>query len=253
MKVTLMGSEPVLFTIGDVRNYGPGILPLKDLDLVQCWIFDPPYNIGYAGYDDKVDDRLAWDDYVELISQSANLMANHTSDGSLFMIHYPEATARLLPVLEAAGWEFRQWITWAYNSNIGHSKRKFTTASRTVLWMTRGEPIVNISATQQPYKNPNDKRVQALIAGGSKGVNHYDWWNINLRKNVGKGYRGWANQLPIELVERIILTASNEGGVVGDLMAGSGTLLEVSLPLNRVVYQNDISENALDIWMEMVE
>lgn len=232
-----------IFTIGsatEIETYPE--LP----EAIDCWIFDPPYNIGYQGYDAKVNDRQSWEDYTNQMELCAAYMHLLTANGSLFMIHYPEATARLLPIFEKVGWKFKQWITWTYNSNIGHSKQKFTTASRTVLWMVKGDPYINIKATVQPYKNPNDKRIKKLMANGSKGTNHYDWWNIQLRKNVGKGYRGWANQLPLELIERIIQTASPEGGWVADLMAGSGTTLEAAA--GRNVWLNDISEEALPLW-----
>lgn len=233
------------FQIADVRDE---MSTFRHSPHIQCWIFDPPYNINFRGYDPVVNDNMEWDEYVDLIRMSAFRMAEATANGSLFMIHYPEATARLLPTLELAGWNFHQWITWTYPSNIGHSKQRFTTASRAVLWMTRGTPIINIKATHQPYRNPNDKRVKERIAKGSKGVNHYDHWDINLRKNVSRGYRGYANQLPTELVRRCVLTASNPRGWVGDLMAGSGTLLEVAAPLDRKVFMSDISPTCLGIW-----
>jgi DNA modification methylase len=215
---------------------------------ITTWLFDPPYNIGFR-YSKNVNDNLTKDDYSKFISQSVENMFNHTKDnGSLFIIHYPDIISRLIPLIEDSGWILHQWITWVYPSNIGHSKKRFTKASRCVLWFVKGEPKINIRAITQPFKNPNDKRIKVLIANGQKGVALYDYWEINMRKNVSKGYAGWFNQLPFELVKRIILVSSDENDWIGDLVAGGGTLLEVGLAHNRNVLQNDIDSKALVIW-----
>ena len=215
---------------------------------VRTWLFDPPYNVNFK-YGDKVKDNLNEVDYHNLIFNSVRNMWNHSEeDANLFLVNYPHISARLLPTIEEAGWRLKQWITWVYPSNIGMSKKKFTTASRAVLWFVKGEPKAFIDQVLQPYKNPNDKRIKERIANGSKGFHLYYWWNINLRKITSKGFVGWYNQLPTELVKRMILITTNEGDCVGDLMAGGGTLAEVALPLKRHTFLNDIDEKALKHW-----
>ena len=233
-----------MLTNDDARTVNTG------LD-VNCWIFDPPYNIGF-NYNSSVKDNLSLMDYFSLIEESVTNMFNHTNEGHLFMINYPEQSARLLPIIESTGWGFKQWISWVYPSNVGHSKKQFTKASRVITWFVKGEPEYNIRATLQPFKNPNDKRIKERIANGQKGVAHYDWWEINIRKNVSKGHAGWANQLPRELVERIILTSTKKGDMVGDLMAGAGTTLEVAVPLERKCWINDIDPRSKAIWNNLL-
>ena len=135
-----------------------------------------------------------------------------------------------------------------YPSNIGMSNRRCTTASRAILWFTIGEPDAYMKADQQPYKNPNDKRIRERIANGSKGVNFYDWWEINLRKNVSKGFKGYFNQLPTELVRRMLLLTTPEGEWVGDLTAGAGTTWEVAKGIGRSCWLNDLNPECLEIW-----
>jgi len=79
-------------------------------------------------------------------------------------------------------------------------------------------------------------------------VNFYDWWEINLRKNVSKGFKGYFNQLPVELVRRMILLTTEEGEWVGDLTAGAGTTLEVAKEIGRYCWLNDINTECLEIW-----
>ena len=212
---------------------------------IRTWIFDPPYNIGF-NYGGVIDDDS--DSYQVDIWQMCLTMSLHSRvDSNLFLIIYPEIAARLLPWIEKAGWNFKQWLTWVYPSNMGHSKRKFTRGSRAVVWFTKGNPVFNHKAVVQPYKE-DSKKTRAMIAKGSLGAGLYDWWEINLRKNVSKGYAGYFNQLPPKLIENIILHTTKEGEWVGDLTAGAGTAWEVSQKHNRSCWLNDVNPDCMDIW-----
>ena len=234
------------FEIGDLKDASPN-------NKITTWLFDPPYNINFK-YSSKVKDNLSFSSYGQFIKTSCKKMYSNSKDkASMFIVHRPEIISRYLIDIESTGWVLNQWITWVYNTNTGHSNSRFTRASRVVLWFTKGKPEVNNKAIIQPYKNPNDKRIRERIANGSKGVALYDWWEINLRKNVSKGYANWFNQLPYELVRRIVLTTTKEGDYIGDLTAGGGTLLEVGLNYNRNVYLNDIDGDALPLWRGLVD
>ena len=130
---------------------------------------------------------------------------------------------------------------------MGMSSKKFTQGSRAILWFTKGSPKINIKAVPGIFKNPTDSRIKKRIAEGHSPA-LMDWWNINLRKNTSKGHRKYANQLPYELLKRIILTTSSPNDHIGDLMAGSGSTLEVSQDYNRNVFLNDINPNCLPLW-----
>jgi DNA modification methylase len=138
-------------------------LPIEN---VQTWIVDPPYNIGY-NYKSDFADKMTPQEYSNLHYDFLELAFDSTNDGgSFFLINYPEIIAEYYHSIMESRWSFHQWMTWVYPSNIGMSKSKFTRASRTILWLTKGKPLVKIDAVTQPYKNPTDKRVQKLIGGG---------------------------------------------------------------------------------------
>tara|TARA_R110000765_G_scaffold98842_1_gene185658 strand:- start:29 stop:418 length:390 start_codon:yes stop_codon:yes gene_type:complete len=99
----------------------------------------------------------------------------------------------------------------------------------------------------QPYKNPNDKRVKKLMENGSKGSKLYDWWNINLVKNVSKEKEKYSNQIPEKVIENIINIAAIENDIIFDPFCGSGTTLAVSKKLKRKYFGCDISESAVNI------
>ena len=106
---------------------------------VDLFLTDPPYNIGHKY--GEVSDRRARDDYRQLIKNVMENAYEAAADSAhFFMIHYPEALADLWPILtKETGWKFHQWITWTYPSNIGMSKKSWTRASRSIIWLQKNE------------------------------------------------------------------------------------------------------------------
>lgn len=136
---------------------------------------------------------------------------------------------------------YQKTIRWCYESNIGMSSTNFTTASRDILFYTKGNKYTfNRKKILIPYVNQNDKRIQKLIKNGSNGKAPYDYWFFNLEKNVSKqkitnivtNGNTPPNQLPEELIKRIIQVSSNRGDIVLSLFSGSGTDLAVCCRLD---------------------
>jgi len=226
-------------------------LPIEN---VQTWIVDPPYNIGYD-YKSAFNDKMSPQEYSDLHYDFLELAYDSSKDGgSFFLINYPEIIAKYFHTILDTQWTFHQWMTWVYPSNIGMSKTKFTRASRTVLWLTKGDnPKININAVTQPYKNPTDKRIKQLIKSGKEGTTLYDWQEVNLCKNVSKDKKSYVNQIPSELLRRLILTTTDENDIVADLMCGSGSTVIAAANLNRQGWGCDINDNLIDIWQENVK
>ena len=62
-----------------------------------------------------------------------------------------------------------------------------------------------------------------------------------------KEYTGYPTQKPEKLLERIILSSSNEGDIVADFFCGSGTTLIVASNLNRKWIGTDVNPNAIKL------
>ena len=74
------------------------------------------------------------------------------------------------------------------------------------------------------------------------------WSDIKMLVASGKKERHlYPTQKPIALLERIIKSSSNEGDVVFDCFAGSGTTLAAARKLNRNWIGIDQSANSCDI------
>ena len=138
----------------------------------------------------------------------------------MFLINYPEIIAELFQTIKLTDWNIHQWISWVYPSNIGH-KRKFTTAHR-LFSGNKKEPKIYIDRVSQPYKNPTDRRVKKLIES-EELEQIYITGEINLVKNVSKDKELYVNQIPREVLKRLILVTTDKGNLVLDPMCGTGS------------------------------
>ena len=235
--MTQFKNNLIELNIGDYKNF----LPIKD---VQTVIIDPPYNIGY-NYNKKINDKKPFQEYEKLIEDVLNLSYESTKkDSSLFLINYPTIIFKLYNVINNTDWKVNQFIQWIYSNNSGgKSSKKFTTASRTIAWFIKEEPKIYIDRLLQPYKDPKDKRVL-----GRKGAILYNWWNIDIVKGNSKQHLGYVNQIPQELLMRLIITTTDKNDLVADFMCGSGSTLLTAQALERKGFGCDINPDLEEIW-----
>jgi site-specific DNA-methyltransferase (adenine-specific) len=251
--------------LGDCLEVMRG-LPSESVDLVFT---DPPYNqdITYVKKDFK--DRKKPAEYInwmkERFREVHRLLKNN---GSIYIMNYPEWNARILPFLEdELGMILRRWIVWHYPTNIGHSKKNWTRAHRSILFLTKGDDYTfNRKSILQPFKNPDVGKIKERIERGELGRGAYDTLELkdiqeileltegqprdvvkrNLLKNVRKERKTWHScQLPPELIEIFIKVSSNPGEVVLDPFAGTFTTSMVAKKLGRKSIGIELSKKYL--------
>ena len=214
-------------------------LPDNSIDLVYG---DPDYNIGinYAGekYTRSWNDYIAW--YSELISESMRVLKD---TGNLFTINYPKQNAHLrVKCLEDLAYDLQEYV-WVYNTNVGHSKRRFTTAHRSILHATKSKNNAFYKEqVAQPYKNLNDRRIQQRIADGHTGRMPYSWFYFDLVKNVSKDKTFHSCQIPLGLVEMLINAATKPDDSVFILFGGSGSEIVLAERMKRVFLSCEINK-----------
>ena len=129
-------------------------LPDKCVDMV---FGDPDYNVGIK-YGDKTytknfDEYIDW--YIELTKESMRVLKD---DGNLFMMNYPKQNAHLRVKYLDNVYPLVSEYVWIYNTNVGHTPKRFTTAHRTILHVRKAKNNKfykeNVAV---PYKNPTDK------------------------------------------------------------------------------------------------
>ena len=214
-------------------------LPDKCIDMVYG---DPDYNVGIK-YGDKsytktFDEYIDW--YIELAKESIRVLKD---DGNIFLINYPKQNAYLrVKYLDAVCYEVSDYV-WVYNTNVGHSTNRFTTAHRSILHCrkTKDNKFYKENVAV-PYKNPTDKRILRNLANGSKGRMPYDWFYFDLVKNVSKEKTFHACQIPQKLSEMLIKSCTMTNDIVLILFGGSGSEIEICKVLNRQYISAEIDE-----------
>ncbi len=211
---------------------------------IKLFLTDPPYNLGFDY--GEVSDNQPEEDYHQMMENIVDACYESADDDAhMFMIHYPQDFAKMWPRLTKK-WRFHQWITWAYPANFGHSTKKWTNASRTILWLVKGNPEFYGHRVVQPYRNPTDRRIKKLIhEEGQIGTNLYNWWTVNLCKNVSKDKREYSNQIPEELLERIILSTTNQGDLVADPFSGTFSTSRTAMRLGRRAWGCDLNPDVI--------
>ena len=214
-------------------------LPDKCIDMVYG---DPDYNVGVkygnVSYIRNFDEYIDW--YIELAKESLRVLKD---TGNMFLINYPKQNAHLrTKYLDGACYKVLDYV-WVYNTNVGHSPKRFTTAHRSILHCikTKDNKFYKENVAL-PYQNPTDKRILQNLANGSNGRMPYDWFYFDLVKNVSKEKTFHACQIPQKLSEMLIKSCTQKRDVVLILFGGSGSEIEVCKILKRRFISAEIDE-----------
>lgn len=214
-------------------------LPDKSVDVVYG---DPDYNVGIK-YGDKSYTKT-FGEYIEWYSKLAEESLRVLKDtGNMFLINYPKQNAYLrVEYLDDVCYDISDYA-WVYNSNVGYSPKRFTTAHRSILHCRKTKDNVfykdNVAV---PYKNPKDKRILKNIADGSKGRMPYSWFYFDMVKNVSKEKTLHPCQIPQGLSEMLIKSSTMPKDVVLILFGGSGSEIEVCKRIDRQYISAELNE-----------
>lgn len=225
-------------------------LPDKSVDMVYG---DPDYNVGVK-YGDRTytkafNEYIAW--CIELAKESLRVLKD---DGNMFLINYPKQNAYLrVKYLDDACYEVLDYV-WVYNTNVGHSPCRFTTAHRSILHCrkTRHNKFYKDNVAV-PYKNPTDRRILQNLANGSKGRMPYDWLYYDLVKNVSKEKTFHACQIPQKLSEILIKSCTMPEDIVLILFGGSGSEIDICKLLGRKYISAEIDEKYYEIILDRLK
>lgn len=208
---------------------------------------DPPYNIGVDYGDGSEADAVPHDDFIDWCEKWLSLCRDClTEDGSLWLMTCDEVAAESCLILKDLGFNIRNWIKWYETFGVNCSG-KFNRTSRHIFYATRSQRDVvwNPDAVSRPSDRQakyNDKR--AAVSGKTWD----DVWQIpRLSGTCDERIPGFPTQLPLQLVEPIILCSSEPGDLVVDPFNGSGTTGIASIRNNRRYVGIDKSESFIDL------
>ena len=225
------------------------VLPGSCLDLlrqipdekIQLVVTSPPYNIGK-----KYETRLSLRDYIEqqravieecvrVLSPTGSIcwqVGNYVGDGEIV----PLDTV-LYPVFRDLKLKMRNRIIWHFEHGL-HCSRRFSGRYEAIIWFTKtGDYVFNLDAVRVRQKYPGKKYFKGPKAGkyscNPLGKNPGDLWVIpNVKSNhVEKTIHPC--QFPVELIERLILSLTNEDAWVFDPFLGVGTTIVAAIRHGR--------------------
>ncbi len=157
----------------------------------------------------------------------------------------------LYPIFKKFGLKLRNRIIWHFGHGL-HSSKRFSGRHEIILWFTKSDDyIFNIDPIRVPQKYPQKKyykgEKKGQLSGHPLGKNPSDVWDIPNVKSNHPEKTEHPCQFPIELVERLVLSMTNEGDLVLDPFIGVGSTAIASIKHKRRVAGAEILNKYLEI------
>lgn len=222
---------------------------------LQLVVTSPPYNIGKE-YEKKLNLRTYLEQQEKIIKECTRVLSDQGSicwqvgnyvDGGAII---PLDTV-LYPIFSDLGLKMRNRIIWHFEHGL-HCSRRFSGRYETVIWFTKTKDYVfNLDPVRTPQKYPGKKYFKGPKVGqyscNPLGKNPGDLWVIpNVKSNhIEKTIHPC--QFPVELIERLVLSLSNEDDWVFDPFLGTGTSLIAAIRHNRRGAGAEVLKKYVDI------
>ncbi len=213
-------------------------IPDKKLQLI---VTSPPYNLGK-----EYETRLRIDDYVaeqtKVITESVRCLSdkgsicwqvgNYVDKGEIIPLD-----SLLYPIFRNLGLKMRNRIIWHFEHGL-HCSRRFSGRYETIIWFTKTDNYVfNLDPVRVPQKYPGKKYFKGPKAGqysgNPLGKNPGDLWIIPNVKSNHVEKTEHPCQFPVELIERLVLSLTNEEDWVFDPFLGVGSTIIAAIKHNR--------------------
>jgi adenine-specific DNA-methyltransferase len=227
---------------------------------VKLVVTSPPYNLGKP-----YEDRLDLDDYLaqqnQVIRECVRVLddkgsicwqvGNYVNNGEIIPLDLV-----LYPIFSSLQLHLRNRIVWHFGHGL-HASKRFSGRYEVALWFTKSNDYTfNLDAIRVPQKYPNKKYFKGPkkgeLSGNPLGKNPSDVWDIpNVKANhVEKTLHPC--QFPVELIERLVLSMTNENDWVLDPFMGVGSTAIAALIHSRKVVGAEIVPEYVAIAKERI-
>ncbi len=232
-----ISSERVVVFPGDCLD----LLRTIPDDAIQLIVTSPPYNIGK-----EYERKLKLDTYIEqqarVIRECVRVLSprgsicwqvgNYVDNGAII----PLDTV-LYPIFSELGLRMRNRLIWHFEHGL-HCSKRFSGRYETIVWFTKtNEYVFNLDPVRVPQKYPGKKHFKGPNIGqyssNPLGKNPGDLWDIPNVKSNHVEKTEHPCQFPVELIERLVLSMTNEHDWVFDPFLGTGTTIIAALRHKR--------------------
>jgi site-specific DNA-methyltransferase (adenine-specific) len=237
----------------NVIHHGDAIEILKEYpdESIDLAFADPPYNLdkAYTVYNDELNREayLSWcnawlEEYIRVLKPT----------GSLFVLNLPRWTMHHAAFLNQRLY-FQNWIVW---DALSEPRGKIMPAHYGLLFYTKSRTGFTFNYEKLSSIEPHQYclRSSCVRKRTTAGMNNKEmltdiWTDVHrIKHRRDRDYHPC--QLPNSLMERVIRLTTNEGDVVLDALAGTGTTAAVAAHLGRRYVAIDIDETYVSITRE---
>jgi len=242
---------------GDCRDLLRQIPPVS----AQLIVTSPPYNIGK-----RYEKKLALEDYLREQAEVIDLCVERLKDGGSICwevgnhIVGPNEILpldiALYPLFASRGLKLRNRVVWHFEHGL-HTRRRLSGRHETILWFTKGDDYTfNLDPIRVPQKYPGKKAFKGPRVGqfscNPLGKNPGDVWVIPNVKHNHVEKTNHPCQFPVELVERLILSLTNDGDLVIDPYLGVGSTAVAAIKHGRRVAGADVVAEYIETARERI-
>ena len=224
------------------------ILPKIKDNSIDCIITDPPYFLSNDGITCKSGKMVSvnkglWDkntEFEEIYNFNYNWILESyriLKEGGTLWVSGTYHNIYIIGSIIQSFKDFRilNNITWIKSSPPPNlSCRFFTHSTETILWIRKGKKSKHNFNYQLMKKTNNDKQMK-------------DVWTIGRPKKIEKEFGKHPTQKPEEIIERMVLSSTNENDLILDMFCGSGTTGVVSIRNKRKFICIDMSNEYIQI------
>lgn len=230
---------------GDCLN----ILSQIEDNSIDVTFADPPFNLGkkYNGYSDNKN----FDVYLDWCEQWLKQMVRITKPtGSIFVHNIPLWLTHYSTILNRIA-TFKHWISWeAPTAPMGKSLQP---SHYGILFYKKNNNVNKYYEIRHPHKRCRKCGYLLKDYGGKKNQLHpfgplvSDVWTDIHRIRHSKYRDEHPCQLPVALLERLILMSTDENDIVLDPFVGTGTTVLAAKRLGRRYVGIDLNTEYTEI------
>jgi adenine-specific DNA-methyltransferase len=250
-------NSDIVYYNGDVNDL---LIDIPD-EFVQLVVTSPPYNLGKE-YEEKIDITTYLEQQRHIITQCVRVLkptgsicwqvGNFVENGEIIPLDI-----LLFPIFSNLGLHLRNRIIWHFGHGL-HATKRFSGRYEVILWFTKTDQYVfNLDPGRVPQKYPQKKHFKGpkkgQLSGNPLGKNPSDVWNIPNVKSNHIEKTSHPCQFPIELIERLVLSMTEENDWVLDPFMGVASTAVASLLHNRKVIGAEIIEDYVKIGWERIK